>query len=172
MTLFSAVDDRSGVVYQEYRCVDGEDVVAGLHFLFNAVAPKDSVTPSPPLVQRRSLGAAIPSDAGELGALEHQCIDRHQDRASRHGEGRNLGADQEWIEDACRRREGDDVVADRPLQILVHLVQRGTGELNRADDVKWIALHQHHISALDRNSISRAVRQYFDTQALSPSRFN
>ena len=39
--LFSAVDDRSGVAYQEYRCVYGEDVESGLRFLFNAMAPKD-----------------------------------------------------------------------------------------------------------------------------------
>jgi hypothetical protein len=44
LMLFSADNDRSGVVYQEYRCVYGEDVVAGLCFLFNAMAPKDSVT--------------------------------------------------------------------------------------------------------------------------------
>lgn len=41
LTLFSAVDDRSGVCYQEYRCVYGEDAAAGLRFLFNAMAPKD-----------------------------------------------------------------------------------------------------------------------------------
>jgi hypothetical protein len=39
--LFSAVDDRSGVAYQEYRCVYGEDVAAALRFLFNAMSPKD-----------------------------------------------------------------------------------------------------------------------------------
>jgi hypothetical protein len=39
--LFSADDDRSGVAYQEYRCVYGEDVAAALRFLFNAMAPKD-----------------------------------------------------------------------------------------------------------------------------------
>ena len=39
--LFSVVDDRSGVAYQEYRCVYGEDVAAALRFLFNAMAPKD-----------------------------------------------------------------------------------------------------------------------------------
>ena len=39
--LFSAVGDRSGVAYQEYRCVYGEDVAAALRFLFNAMAPKD-----------------------------------------------------------------------------------------------------------------------------------
>src|SRR6476619_6128541 len=39
--LFSAVDDRSGVAYQEYRCVYGEDVAAALRVLFNAMAPKD-----------------------------------------------------------------------------------------------------------------------------------
>lgn len=38
--LFSAVDDRSGVVYQEYRCVYGEDAESALRFLFNAMSPK------------------------------------------------------------------------------------------------------------------------------------
>lgn len=38
--LFSVVDDRSGVAYQEYRCVYGEDVEAALRFLFNAMSPK------------------------------------------------------------------------------------------------------------------------------------
>ncbi len=38
--LFSVVDDRSGVAYQEYRCVFGEDVETALRFLFNAMAPK------------------------------------------------------------------------------------------------------------------------------------
>ena len=38
--LYSVVDDRSGVCYQEYRCVYGEDVEAALRFLFNAMAPK------------------------------------------------------------------------------------------------------------------------------------
>ena len=38
--LFSVVDDRSGVYYQEYRCVYGEDVEAALRFLFNAMPPK------------------------------------------------------------------------------------------------------------------------------------
>ena len=41
LMLFSVVDDCSGVAYQEYRCVYGEDVAAGLRFLFNAMAPKD-----------------------------------------------------------------------------------------------------------------------------------
>lgn len=39
--LFSVVDDRSGVAYQEYRCVYGEDAESGLRFLFNAMAPKE-----------------------------------------------------------------------------------------------------------------------------------
>jgi hypothetical protein len=41
LMLFSAVGDRSGVAYQEYRCVYGEDVAAALRFLFNATSPKD-----------------------------------------------------------------------------------------------------------------------------------
>jgi hypothetical protein len=40
LMLYSVIDDRSGVCYQEYRCVYGEDVEAALRFLFNAMAPK------------------------------------------------------------------------------------------------------------------------------------
>ena len=40
LMLFSAVDDHSGVVYDEYRCVYGEDAKSALRFLFNAMAPK------------------------------------------------------------------------------------------------------------------------------------
>src|SRR5919198_6147739 len=40
LMLFSVVDDRSGVAYQEYHCVYGEDVEAALRFLFNAMAPR------------------------------------------------------------------------------------------------------------------------------------
>lgn len=41
LMLFSVVDDRSGVAYQEYHCVYGEDVEAGLRFLFKAMSPKE-----------------------------------------------------------------------------------------------------------------------------------
>ena len=41
LMLFS-VDDRSGVAYQEYRCVYGEDAETALRFLFNAMALKVS----------------------------------------------------------------------------------------------------------------------------------
>ena len=40
LMLFSVVDDRSGVAYQEYRCVYGEEAEAALRFMFNAMAPK------------------------------------------------------------------------------------------------------------------------------------
>jgi hypothetical protein len=40
LMLFSVVDDRSGVAYQEYRCVYGEDVETALRFLFNAMSRK------------------------------------------------------------------------------------------------------------------------------------
>jgi hypothetical protein len=40
LMIYSAVDDRSGVAYQEYHGVYGEDVEAALRFLFNAMAPK------------------------------------------------------------------------------------------------------------------------------------
>ncbi len=41
LTLFSVVDDRSGMAYQEYRCVYGENAESALRFLFNAMAPKE-----------------------------------------------------------------------------------------------------------------------------------
>jgi len=41
MMLYSVVDDRSGVAYQKYHPVFGEDVEAALRFLFDAMAPKD-----------------------------------------------------------------------------------------------------------------------------------
>ena len=40
LMLYSIVDDRSGVSYQEYHSVYGEDVGAALKFLFNAMSPK------------------------------------------------------------------------------------------------------------------------------------
>lgn len=40
LMLYSVVDDRSGMTYQEYHGVYGEDVEAALRFLFNAMAPK------------------------------------------------------------------------------------------------------------------------------------
>lgn len=40
LMLSSAVDDRSGVAYQEYRCVYGEDAESALRFLFNAMSEK------------------------------------------------------------------------------------------------------------------------------------
>src|SRR5262245_46579426 len=40
LLLFSVVDDRSGVAYQEYHCAYGEAAEVALQFLFNAMAPK------------------------------------------------------------------------------------------------------------------------------------
>lgn len=40
LMLFSVVDDCSGVCYQEYRCVYGEDAESALRFLYNAMASK------------------------------------------------------------------------------------------------------------------------------------
>ena len=40
LMLYSIVDDRSGAAYMEYHCVYGEDVEAGLRFLFNAMSKK------------------------------------------------------------------------------------------------------------------------------------
>ncbi len=42
LMLYSVVDDRSGVSYQEYHGVYGEDVEAALRFLFNAMSAKET----------------------------------------------------------------------------------------------------------------------------------
>ena len=99
--------------------------------------------------QRRRLNGAAPRDAGKLGTLEHQRIDRNQCRAAGHGKSGNLRAEQEGVEDTCRQRKCDDVVADRPPEVLMHLAQRGMGQLDGADHVVGIALHQNHVGALD-----------------------
>lgn len=43
LMIYSVVDDRSGVAYQEYHGVYGEDVEAALRFLFAAMSPKSEV---------------------------------------------------------------------------------------------------------------------------------
>lgn len=40
LLLASIVDDRSGVMYQEYHLSEGENVLMALRFLFNAMSPK------------------------------------------------------------------------------------------------------------------------------------
>lgn len=43
LLLASIVDDRSGIMYQEYHLSDGENVLMALRFLFNAMSPKPKV---------------------------------------------------------------------------------------------------------------------------------
>ena len=40
LMFLSVIDDRSGVLYQEYHYIYGEDAMTALKFLFNAMAPK------------------------------------------------------------------------------------------------------------------------------------
>lgn len=40
LMIYSVADDRSGVCYQEYHCVYGEDTEAALRFLYNAMSAK------------------------------------------------------------------------------------------------------------------------------------
>lgn len=62
LMLFSVVDDRSGVSYQEYRCVYGEDVETALRFLFNAMSAKPEQDPS-----FQGIPGAIQLDNGPVG---------------------------------------------------------------------------------------------------------
>lgn len=61
LMLYSVVDDRSGVCYQEYRNVYGEDVEAALRFLFNAMSDK-----SDPEFPFRGIPAMIYMDNGPI----------------------------------------------------------------------------------------------------------
>ena len=55
LMLYSVVDDRSGVAYQEYHCAYGEDVEAARKFLFNTMAPKaDARFPFSPSAKHRA----------------------------------------------------------------------------------------------------------------------
>ncbi len=65
LMLFSAVDDRSGVAYQEYRCVYGEDVETALRFLFNTMSVKPQQ--DNPL---QGIPAALYLDNGPVGKSE------------------------------------------------------------------------------------------------------
>lgn len=62
LMLFSVVDDRSGVSYQEYRCVYGEDVETALRFLFNAMSAKPELA-----CPFQGIPEAIQLDNGPVG---------------------------------------------------------------------------------------------------------
>ena len=66
LMLFSVVDDRSGVAYQEYRCVYGEDVEAALRFLFNAMAPKPAAEEGGEANPFQGIPAALSLDNGPV----------------------------------------------------------------------------------------------------------
>lgn len=58
--LYSVVDDRSGVAYQEYHSVYGEDVEAALRFLFAAMSPKSNAElPFQGIVRWASMRASL-----------------------------------------------------------------------------------------------------------------
>ncbi len=61
LMLYSVVDDRSGMCYQEYHCVYGENVEAALRFLFNAMTAK-TCTKSP----FQGIPATIYADNGPI----------------------------------------------------------------------------------------------------------
>ena len=88
LMIYSVVDDRSGVAYQEYHCVYGEDVEAGLRFLFNAMARQAG---------RGRL--ALPGHPG--GDLLRRRADREQRRVPP-GDGASRGRDPA----ASARRQG------------------------------------------------------------------
>ncbi|PSB43731.1 IS481 family transposase [Chamaesiphon polymorphus] len=60
LMLYSVVDDRSGMCYQEYHCVYGENVEAALRFLFNAMTAKTDNSPF------QGIPAAIYADNGPI----------------------------------------------------------------------------------------------------------
>lgn len=63
LMLFSVADDRSGVVYQEYRCVYGEDAESALRFLYNAMAAKPEEDSHSKASPKRSTWTTVRSPA-------------------------------------------------------------------------------------------------------------
>lgn len=61
LMIYSIVDDRSRVAYQEYHIVIGEDVIAALKFLYRAMAPKDE-----PKFQFQGIPSIIYMDNGPI----------------------------------------------------------------------------------------------------------
>lgn len=62
LMLFSVVDDRSGMSYQEYRCVYGEDAESALRFLFNAMSEKTELG-----ITLQGIPEALQLDNGPVG---------------------------------------------------------------------------------------------------------
>ena len=62
LMIYSVVDDRSGVAYQEYHCTSGEDVLVALRFLYNAMALKND-----PRMPFQGMPNLIYMDNGPIG---------------------------------------------------------------------------------------------------------
>jgi hypothetical protein len=92
-------------------------LIDALHLSRTGSSPADIRDVPPNLIRSAQSYGSAPAatlDAGQMRAFQHQGVDRDKRRTSRHGERSNLGAKQEGIEDARRKRKRDDVVADRP----------------------------------------------------------
>ena len=75
-------------------------------------------------------------------------------RAQRHRQTRDHRAQQpagERVECAGGHRNADDVVAERPPQILADVAHRGVGQVDGLDDAAQVAAHQGHVRRLHRH---------------------
>src|SRR3546814_10992041 len=71
---------------------------------------------------------------------------------SGHREGGDLGSESEpegWFEHAGRDGQGDDVVTDRPTQVLAHLAGCAPADLQGDGDIEGVAAHEDDVSGLD-----------------------
>ena len=62
-----------------------------------------------------------------------------------------LGPSKNRIQHAGGQRKGNDVVADRPPEVLMHFSERRMGQFDGADHVERVALHQHDVGTLHRD---------------------
>src|SRR3546814_11011017 len=68
-----------------------------------------------------------------------------------HREGGDLGSESEpqgWFEHAGRDGQGDDVVTDRPTQVLAHLAGCAPADLQGDGDIEGVAAHVDDVSGL------------------------
>jgi hypothetical protein len=84
---------------------------------------------------------------------QQSCVDGYNHRACVHQHRTRGGGEQHapGVQRAGRQRDGDDVLARGPDQVLDYLPIGGTGKLYDGHDIQRIAPHQNHVSGFYRH---------------------
>ena len=84
---------------------------------------------------------------------QESCIDRHDNGARGHQDSTQSGREQYTpsVKRSSCQRNGYDVVACRPSEVLAHLPIGGAGKLHNGHDIQRIAPHQNNVGGFDRH---------------------